>query len=74
MLDTVQAAPADPILGLSAIFAEDSNPEKINLGVGEYRAADGSTPVLASVKTAETRVVAASTSKRYLDIQGTAEY
>ena len=74
MLDAVQQAPPDPILGLSAAFGVDPNPDKINLGVGEYRDADGSTPVLASVRTAEARVVATSTSKRYLDIAGTPEY
>lgn len=74
MLDDVTAAPPDPILGLSAAFADDPNPHKINLGVGEYRDDDGSTPVLASVRAAETRVVAATTTKRYLPIDGTPEY
>ena len=74
MFDTVQPAPADPILGLSAAFADDPNPDKINLGVGEYRAADGGTPVLETVREAEGRIVAASTSKRYLPIDGTPEY
>jgi len=74
VFDVVQQAPPDPILGLSAAFGADPNPDKINLGVGEYRDADGSTPVLASVRTAEARVVATSTSKRYLDIAGTPEY
>jgi aspartate/tyrosine/aromatic aminotransferase len=61
MLDTIQAAPADPILGLSATFDDDPNQNKINLGVGEYRDADGQTPVLQSIRTAEARVVAAAT-------------
>ncbi|MFP6643014.1 MAG: aminotransferase class I/II-fold pyridoxal phosphate-dependent enzyme, partial [Candidatus Latescibacterota bacterium] len=74
MLDDVTAAPPDPILGLSAAFADDPNPHKINLGVGEYRDDDGSTPVLASVRAAEARVVSASTTKRYLPIDGTPEY
>jgi aspartate/tyrosine/aromatic aminotransferase len=74
MLDAVPAAPPDPILGLSAAFADDPNPDKINLGVGEYRDADGSTPVLASVRAAEARIVASSTTKRYLPIDGTPEY
>ncbi|MDA0334245.1 MAG: aspartate/tyrosine/aromatic aminotransferase [bacterium] len=74
MLDTVQAAPPDPILGLSAAYDADPNPAKINLGVGEYRDAQGSTPVLASVHAAEARIVATSTNKRYLPIDGTAEY
>lgn len=74
MFDAVPAAPADPILGLSAAFADDPNPAKINLGVGEYREADGSTPVLATVRDAESRVLAAATTKRYLPIDGTPAY
>lgn len=74
MLEAITAAPPDPILGLSAAFADDANPDKINLGVGEYRADDGSTPVLDTVRTAEARVIAASTTKRYLPIDGTPEY
>lgn len=74
MLESVQAAPSDPILGLSAAFAKDPNPHKINLGVGEYRDAEGRTPVLASVRDAEARVVAASATKQYLPIDGTPEY
>ncbi len=74
MLDTIEAAPPDPILGLSAAFAADPTPAKINLGVGEYRADDGSTPVLDTVRVAEARVIESTTTKRYLPIDGTAEY
>lgn len=74
MFDTIQPAPPDPILGLSAAFANDTNPNKINLGVGEYRDAHGATPVLAAVQQAESRIVAAATTKRYLPIDGTPEY
>jgi aspartate/tyrosine/aromatic aminotransferase len=74
MLDAVQPAPPDPILGLSAAFDQDPNPDKINLGVGEFRDADGGTPILESVREAEAHVVATETSKKYLPIDGTPEY
>ena len=41
MFEKLDMAPADPILGLSAAFKSDSNPQKINLGVGVYQDDDG---------------------------------
>ena len=46
MFDRVQAAPPDAILGLSEAFQADSNPAKINLAVGQYKDANGATPIL----------------------------
>ena len=37
MFETIQPAPADPILGLTEAFRDDPNPKKINLGVGVYQ-------------------------------------
>jgi aspartate aminotransferase len=74
VLERVQAAPPDPILGLSSAFAADDRPNKLNLGVGEYRDATGATPVLDVVRTAEARVYDAPPNKRYLPIDGTPEY
>lgn len=74
MFESVEMAPADPILGLSAAFREDPNPAKINLGVGEYRDTDGNTPVLQTVKEVEEQLLADETSKSYLDIEGSPEY
>ena len=74
MFEKLDMAPADPILGLSAAFKSDSNPQKINLGVGVYQDDDGKTPILPSVSEAEKRIVSSSTSKSYLAIDGTPEY
>jgi aspartate aminotransferase len=74
MFEQLEMAPADPILGLGAAFKSNGNPNKINLGVGVYKDSDGHTPILASVKTAEERVLASEKSKSYLDIEGSAEY
>ena len=36
ILSGVQMAPRDPILGVTEAFNADSNPNKVNLGVGVY--------------------------------------
>lgn len=35
--DSVELAPADPILGVSEAFRACTHPDKLNLGVGAYR-------------------------------------
>ena len=37
MFNVLPKLPADPILGLSAAFKTDTNDNKIDLGVGEYK-------------------------------------
>ena len=34
LFTAVEMAPRDPILGINEAFAADSNPNKVNLGVG----------------------------------------
>lgn len=46
----VQAAPPDPILGLTAAFRADPSPNKVNLGVGAYRTEEGKPYVLPVVR------------------------
>ena len=36
LFTAVEMAPRDPILGLNEQFASDTNPNKVNLGVGVY--------------------------------------
>ena len=55
MFETLEMAPADPILGLTAAYNEDTSPDRINLGVGVYKDGEGNTPVFNSVKEAEAR-------------------
>lgn len=74
MFETLDVAPPDSILGLSEAFRQDPNPHKINLSVGVYKDAQGNTPILASVKEAEQRILARETHKSYLAIEGLAEY
>ncbi|UTV28759.1 amino acid aminotransferase [Photobacterium atrarenae] len=74
MFEKITAAPADPILGLTEEFKNDTRSEKINLGVGIYKDESGNTPVLSTVKKAEAILLEKETTKSYLSIPGTAEY
>ena len=74
MFESIQAAPADPILGLTEAFKADPNPKKINLSVGVYQDASGKTPVLESIKRAAQKVVEKQASKSYLPIPGSPAY
>ncbi len=70
----VEMLPADPILGLTEAFKGDSNPKKINLGVGVYKDSTGRTPIQDSVKRAERILLDSEQSKSYLPIPGDAGY
>ena len=74
MFEKVQIAPPDPILGLTEMFKADPNPDKINLSVGVYQDASGKTPVLATVKEAEKRILEQEKSKGYLPMTGEPVY
>ena len=74
MWKNIEAAPADSILGLTEAFKNDSNPAKVNLGVGVYKDDAGNTPVLGSVKAAERILVEKETTKSYLPISGDPGY
>lgn len=74
LFDKITAAPGDPILGLGEAFKADPRSEKVNLGIGVYKDANGRSPVLPSVKAAEARILADEDSKNYLGIDGLAAY
>ena len=74
MFDKIQAAPADPILGLGESFKAETRDNKINLGIGVYKDANGLTPIVKAVKTAEKRLLETENSKNYLTIDGVAAY
>ncbi|WP_419174119.1 aromatic amino acid transaminase [Desulfosediminicola sp.] len=74
MWKNIEAAPADSILGLTEAFKNDSNPAKVNLGVGVYKDDAGNTPILGSVKAAERILVEKETTKSYLPISGDPGY
>jgi aspartate/tyrosine/aromatic aminotransferase len=70
LFESLQAAPADAILGLITEHKNDPRPEKIDLGVGVFRTAEGETPVLDVVKLAEQRLVDTQESKAYIGTAG----
>ncbi|HYP82539.1 amino acid aminotransferase [Variovorax sp.] len=70
----VEMAPRDPILGLNEQYAADTNPNKVNLGVGVYYDDNGKLPLLECVKAAEADMMKAPTARGYLPIDGIAAY
>lgn len=74
MFEALQPLPPDPILGLSAAYRADTNPKKVDLGVGVYKDAIGNTPVMRAVKKAEEILLAGQASKAYVGPTGAAEY
>jgi len=70
----ITPAVLDPIFGLTVLFEADKRPDKINLGVGQYRNDQLVTPVLESVKLAETFLLRDEVSKEYLPIAGDRTY
>lgn len=60
--------PPTVIFHLSARFAADTHPKKLNLGVGAYRDEDLKPVVFNAVRTAEAAVVAAKNNKEYLPV------
>ncbi len=74
MFASLDALAPDPILGLLASFREDSNPLKVDLGVGVYRDESGATPIMAAVKDAEGRFYKIEDSKSYIGPAGVPEF
>jgi len=70
MFENLNAVPPDPILGILAAYAADTNPRKIDLGIGVYRDETGNTPMLKCVVEAEKTLIATQTTKSYLGPRG----
>uniref|UniRef100_A0A8D0CUI0 Aspartate aminotransferase n=1 Tax=Sander lucioperca TaxID=283035 RepID=A0A8D0CUI0_SANLU len=66
--------PPDPILGVSEAYKRDTNPKKMNLGVGAYRDDQGKPFVLSCVRKAEAVITAKQMDKEYLAIGGLGEF
>jgi len=70
MFNALTAQPADKILALMKAFREDPRPEKIDLGVGVYKDAEGRTPVMRAIKTAEKQLWEREDTKSYVGLVG----
>lgn len=74
MFEHLNAQPADKILALMKSFREDPRTDKIDLGVGVYKNADGVTPVMRAIKAAEHRLWEEQTTKSYTGLVGDPAY
>ena len=66
----IQRVPGDPILGLIEAYANDTNPNKFDLGVGVYKDAQGLTTIPRAVKLAEQRLAESQLTKTYIGGHG----
>ncbi|MBT5073316.1 MAG: aspartate/tyrosine/aromatic aminotransferase [Kordiimonadaceae bacterium] len=64
----------DPILLVSTMFKASKDPNKVDLGVGVYKDAQGHTAILNSVKKAEQFLVENQETKTYLSPAGNPEF
>jgi len=74
MLENLPAQAPDKIIELIGLFKADTRTDKIDLGVGVYKDAQGLTPVMRSVKAAERLLVQAQESKSYVGLMGDLEF
>lgn len=70
MLEKLAPQPADALLALIKLHNADPRADKIDLGVGVYRTADGATPVFRAIKAAEAKLLETQASKAYLGPEG----
>ncbi|WP_170755327.1 aromatic amino acid transaminase [Ruegeria lacuscaerulensis] len=74
MFENLKPQPADKILALMQMYREDPRDQKIDLGVGVYKNAEGVTPVMRAVKAAEKRILEEQESKAYTGLAGDPAY
>lgn len=65
MFEALKAIPQDPILAMMLSYREDTNPNKIDLGIGVYKNDQGHTPIMQAVQWAESRLLESETTKSY---------
>ncbi|PAU76078.1 amino acid aminotransferase [Halomonas salipaludis] len=70
MFESLEMTHPDPILTLSEHFMSDTNPRKIDLGIGLYKDKNGNTPVMESVRIAESSIVDRAVDKVYKGSSG----
>ena len=74
LFERLEEQTSDPLLALIALCNDDPRPGKIDVGVGVYRDAAGTTPILRSVKAAEKILWETQDTKSYLGSQGDARF
>lgn len=74
MFEALTAKAPDAIMHLMAMCKADTNPDKIDLGVGVYKTEDGSTPIMRAVKQAEQLWWREEDTKTYVSTVGNASF
>ncbi len=74
MFESLNTLQPDPILGLIAAFKQDTNPRKVDLGVGVYKDEAGNTPIMECIQKADAQHHAAENSKTYVGPAGDGEF
>ena len=70
MFEYLVPRPADAIMALMQQCKADTNPDKIDLGVGVYKDKTGGTTILRAVKQAEKQLWENETTKSYVGTRG----
>ena len=70
MFEALKEQPKDKILALVQMYKEDPRTDNIDLGVGVYKDATGSTPIMRAVKAAEKQLWEVEASKSYTALSG----
>ncbi len=74
MFESLIARPTDAIMALMAMANADTNPNKIDLGVGVYKTEDGATPIMRAVKQASGLNLTEEITKSYVSTIGNADF
>ena len=74
MFEKLSLIPPDSILKIISEYNADHRPNKIDLGVGVYRDANGNTPVMSVIKKAEKYLLKTQESKAYIGLAGDPDF
>ena len=74
MFETLKPTPPDKIIELIDLYKSDPRPDKVDLGVGVYKDAQGRTPVMRAVKAAEARLLKEQDTKAYVGVRGDLDF
>ena len=74
MFTDLPTHPADKILQLLQIYRDDPRTDKIDLGVGVYKNAQGQTPIMRAIKAAEKQLWEVEETKTYVALAGAPEF
>ncbi|PFG61752.1 aromatic-amino-acid transaminase [Thioclava sp. ES.031] len=74
MLNNLKPQAPDKILALMEEYRADERDQKVDLGVGVYKNAEGETPIMRAIHKAEKQVWDQETTKKYAGLAGQPEF